>query len=387
MRDLYLIRYGEIALKGENRPFFEKTLVKRIEDALRKFNNVKINRTHGRIFCYVDGPKAEVVNALSKVFGIVAINPAKSTDLSMEAIGCAALEVIKSVNFKGKTFKVETRRPNKSFPLKSPEISRRIGAHILKNLDGHLEVDVHNPQIQVNVEVRDKAYIYCEEVRGLGGLPVGCNGKAVLMLSGGIDSPVAGYMIAKRGVQIEPVYFHSFPFTSDRAKEKVVDLCKVLVQYTGRINLHVVNFTEVLKELGEKGKDEYITLLMRRMMVRVSQEIAHRVNAKALITGESLGQVASQTIEALNSTSEVAKMSIFRPLIGFDKREIVEIARKIGTYEISIKPYADCCTIFVPEHPKIKPSISKVHEVEKVFDIDKLVKNALSDVETIEIYR
>lgn len=386
MRDLYLIRYGEIALKGANRPFFEKTLEKRIKDALQKFNNVKIDRTHGRIFCFVDGPKSKVVESLSKVFGIVAINPAKSTELSMEAIGSAALEVVINTDFKGKTFKVETRRPNKSFPFKSPEISRKIGAHILKNLDGHLKVDVHNPQIQVNIEVRDKAYVYCEEIKGPGGLPVGCNGKAVLMLSGGIDSPVAGYMIAKRGVQIEPVYFHSFPFTSDRAKEKVIDLCKVLVPYIGSIKLHVVNFTEVLKELGERGKDEYITLLMRRMMVRVSQEIAQKVRAKALITGESLGQVASQTIEALNSTSEVAKMSIFRPLIGFDKREIVEIAKQIGTYEISIKPYADCCTIFVPEHPKTRPAISNVHKVEEVFDIDKLVKKALEDVETIEIY-
>lgn len=385
MEDLYLIRYGEIALKGENRPFFEKTLVRRIKNALKEFDSVKIERTHGRIFCFVEGAKGEVLDALSKVFGIVAISPAKCTELSMEAIGSAALEAIKEMNFKGKTFKVETRRPNKSFPVKSPEISRRVGAHILRNLDGKLKVDVHNPEIQVDVEVRDKVYVYCTEIEGLGGLPVGCSGRAVLMMSGGIDSPVAGYMIAKRGVEIEPVYFHSFPFTSDRAKEKVIDLCKVLAQYTGKMHLHVVNFTEVLKELGEKGKDEYITILMRRMMVRVSQEIAKKTRAKALITGESLGQVASQTIEALNSTSEVANMAIFRPLIGFDKREIIDIAKQIGTYETSIKPYADCCTIFVPEHPKTKPAISKVHKVEEVFDIDKLVNMALEDIETIEI--
>lgn len=385
MEDLYLIRYGEIALKGENRPFFEKTLVRRIKNALRGFDGVKIERTHGRMFCFVKGSKKEVLDALSKVFGIVAISPAKGTELSMEAIGSAALEAIKDVDFKGKTFKVETRRPNKSFPVKSPEISRRVGAHILRNLDGKLKVDVHNPEIQVDVEVRDRAYVYCNETEGPGGLPVGCNGRAVLMMSGGIDSPVAGYMIAKRGVEIEPVYFHSFPFTSDRAKEKVIDLCKILAQYTGKMHLHVVNFTEVLKELGEKGKDEYITILMRRMMVRVSQEIAKKIRAKALITGESLGQVASQTIEALNCTSEVADMSIFRPLIGFDKREIIDIAKQIGTYETSIKPYADCCTIFVPEHPKTKPAIPKVQKVEEVFDIDKLVNTALKDIETIEI--
>ncbi|HHY05274.1 MAG TPA: tRNA 4-thiouridine(8) synthase ThiI, partial [Thermoanaerobacterales bacterium] len=319
MESLYLISFGEIALKGENRPFFERILVSNIKKALKKFESVRVEKTHGRIYCFVDGRREEVIESLKKVFGIVSISPSLSCDLDMNLIGQTALEVIKSIDYKGKTFKVETRRPNKSFPIKSPEISREVGAHILRNLDG-LRVDVHKPQIKVEVEIREKAFVYCQKTRGLGGLPVGCNGKATLMLSGGIDSPVAGYMIMKRGVEVEPVYFHSFPFTSDRAKEKVIDLCRILARYSGgSMKLHVVNFTEALKEMAEKCPDEFITIMMRRMMVRISEQIAKKVGAKALITGESLGQVASQTLEALNATNEVASMPVFRPLIGFDK--------------------------------------------------------------------
>ena len=286
-----------------------------------------------------------------KVFGIVYISPAISCENDMDKIKETALEVMKSRNYSGKTFKVETRRPNKAFPLKSPEVSREVGAHVLRNLE-NLKVDVHNPQIRLDVEIREKAFIYCERVPGPGGLPLGCNGKAVLLLSGGIDSPVAAYMLMKRGVEVEPVYFHSFPFTSDRAKQKVIDLCKVLAGYSGGIRLHVVNFTEVLKQLSQNTPNEFLTILMRRMMVRISQQVAEKIGAKALVTGESLGQVASQTLEALSATNEVATIPIFRPLIGFDKVEIMDLAKKINTYDISIEPYADCCTVFVPEHPK-----------------------------------
>jgi thiamine biosynthesis protein ThiI len=291
---------------------------------------------------------------------------------------------MKKIDYRGKTFKVETRRPNKSFPLKSPEISREVGAHLLRNLKD-LKVDVHNPDIEVDVEVRERAFVYCERIPGPGGLPVGSNGRAVLLLSGGIDSPVAGYMVMKRGVEIVPVYFHSFPFTSDRAREKVVDLCRVLAGYSGKIRLHVVNFTDVLKELGGKSPNEFLTILMRRMMVRISQEIAGKVGAKALVTGENLGQVASQTMEALNATNEVARMPIFRPLIGFDKVEIMDLAKKIGTYDISIEPYADCCSVFVPEHPRTRPRLSDVHEAESGLDIERLTEWGLKDVEVIEI--
>ncbi|MDN5302335.1 MAG: tRNA uracil 4-sulfurtransferase [Thermoanaerobacteraceae bacterium] len=384
MENLYLISFGEIALKGENRPFFERILIQRIKQALRSFENVRVQKTHGRIYCFVDGSREEVIDHLKKVFGIVAISPAYPCELDMDSIKAAALSVMKETDYRGKTFKVETRRPNKSFPLKSPDVSREVGAHLLTNLEG-LKVDVHHPDIEVEVEIRERGFVYCERIPGPGGLPLGCNGRAVLLLSGGIDSPVAGYMMMKRGVEIEPVYFHSFPFTSDRAREKVIDLCKVLAEYSGRMRLHVVNFTDVLKALGEKGPDELLTILMRRMMVRISQEIAVRVGAKALITGESVGQVASQTMEALIATNEVAKMPVFRPVIGFDKVEIMDLAKKIGTYDISIEPYADCCTVFVPEHPKTRPELGGVHEAEEKFDIEELIKTGLRDVEVIEV--
>ncbi|HHW03092.1 MAG TPA: tRNA 4-thiouridine(8) synthase ThiI [Thermoanaerobacterales bacterium] len=384
MSNMYLISFGEIALKGENRPFFERILIQRMKQALKGFDNVRIQKTHGRIYCFADGAREDVISRLKKVFGIVAISPAYPCELEMNSIKEAALRAVKEVDYRGKTFKVETRRPNKSFPLKSPDVSREVGAYLLKNLEG-LKVDVHHPDIEVDVEIRERGFVYCRRIPGPGGLPLGCNGRAVLLLSGGIDSPVAGYMMMKRGVEIEPVYFHSFPFTSDRAKEKVIELCKILAEYSGNMRLHVVNFTDVLKELGQKGPDELLTILMRRMMVRISQEIAARVGAKALVTGESVGQVASQTMEALSATDEVARMPIFRPVIGFDKVEIMELAKKIGTYDISIEPYADCCTVFVPEHPRTRPELDDVHEAEEKFDIEELVRMGMRDVELVDI--
>lgn len=384
MDNLYLISFGEIALKGDNRPFFERILMQRIKQALKPYDNVKIQKTHGRIYCFAEGSREDIIESLSKVFGIVYISPAKSCSLNLDDIKDTALEVLKKIDYKGKTFKVETRRPNKSFPMKSPEVSREVGAHILKNLEG-LRVDVHKPDIFVDVEIRERGFVYCEKIPGPGGLPLGCNGKSVLLLSGGIDSPVAGYMVMKRGVEIEPVYFHSFPFTSDRAKKKVIDLCKVLAAYSGKIRLHVVNFTDVLKELSQNGPDELLTVLMRRMMVRISRKIAEQINAQALVTGESIGQVASQTMEAMIATDEAADMLIIRPVIGFDKVEIMDLAKKIGTYDISVQPYADCCTVFVPEHPKTRPTLEYVHEAEKNFDIDDLIERGMKDIEVIDI--
>ncbi|NLZ52838.1 MAG: tRNA 4-thiouridine(8) synthase ThiI [Thermoanaerobacteraceae bacterium] len=385
MNNLYLISFGEIALKGENRPFFERLLMQRIKQALLPYDeNIQLKKTHGRIYCYTKASQEQVINSLKNVFGIVYISPAKSCENDLEQIKETALEVMRNQKYSGKSFKVETRRPNKSFPLKSPEVSREVGAHILRNLEG-LKVDVHNPEIQLDVEIREQSFVYCEKVPGLGGLPVGCNGKAMLLLSGGIDSPVAAYMLMKRGVEIESIYFHSFPFTSDRAKEKVIELCKVLAKYSGKMRLHVVNFTEALKEMGEKTPDEFLTIMMRRMMVRIAEQTAANIGAKALVTGESLGQVASQTLEALVATNEVATIPIFRPLIGFDKIEIMELAKKIGTYDISIEPYADCCTVFVPKHPKTRPNLSGVHDAESGLDVEELIKMIIKDIEVIDI--
>jgi thiamine biosynthesis protein ThiI len=384
MENLFLVSFGEIALKGENRPFFERILIQRIKAALKRFDNIIVKKTHGRIYCYASGIPEEIADSLSKVFGIVSVSPAMSCELKMSSIKETALSIMKSAAYFGKTFKVETRRPNKSFSLKSPEVSKEIGAHLLSNLDG-LSVDVHNPDVVLEIEIRERAFVYLEKIPGPGGLPLGSNGKAMLLLSGGIDSPVAGYMTMKRGIEIDAVYFHSFPFTSDRAKEKVIDLCRVLASYSNGIRLHVVNFTDVLKNLAEKGPEDFLTILMRRMMVRISQRLAQTFGAKALVTGESVGQVASQTLEALMATDEVAEMPIFRPLIGFDKVEIMDYARKIGTYDISIQPYADCCTVFVPKHPKTRPALSTVHDAESNLDVARLIHTGLCDIQTIDI--
>lgn len=385
MERLYLVSFGEIALKGENRPFFERVLIERIKQVLVPYDeNVRLKNAHGRIYCFTCAPEEKVIDALKKVFGIVYICPAVTCQNDIEDIKDTALEVMKEQNYLGKTFKVETRRPNKSFPLKSPEVNAEVGAYILKNMEG-LKVDVRNPDIRLDIEIREKTFIYCKKIPGPAGLPLGCNGKAVSLLSGGIDSPVATYMIMKRGVEVEPVYFHSFPFTSDRAKEKVIDLCKVLAGYSGKIRLHVINFTEALKEIGKNTPEEFLTIMMRRMMVRVADKIAEDRGAKALVTGESLGQVASQTMEAIAATNEVASMPIFRPLIGFDKIEIMDIARKIGTYDISIEPYADCCSVFVPQHPKIHPSIYEVHTAEEDINAEELVNMCLEEIEVFDI--
>ncbi|WP_213995789.1 tRNA uracil 4-sulfurtransferase ThiI [Tepidanaerobacter syntrophicus] len=385
MERLYLISFGEIALKGENRPFFERMLTQRIKQVIMPYDkNVQLKNVHGRIYCFTRAPKEKVAEALKKVFGIVYICPAVSCENNIEDIKNTALEVIKEQDYYGKTFKVETRRPNKSFPLKSPEVNAQVGAYILSNIEG-LKVNVHDPDIRLDIEIREKTFIYSEKIPGPGGLPIGCAGKAISLLSGGIDSPVATYMIMKRGVEIEPIYFHSFPFTTDRAKEKVIDLCKVLAGYSGKIRLHVVNFTEVLKEIGKNTPEEFLTIMMRRMMVRVADKIAEERGAKALVTGESLGQVASQTMEAIAATNEVASMPIFRPLIGFDKIEIMDIARKIGTYNISIEPYADCCSVFVPKHPKIRPAICEVHKAEEDIDVEKLVSMCIEGIEIFDV--
>ncbi|QSQ09561.1 putative tRNA sulfurtransferase [Koleobacter methoxysyntrophicus] len=383
MERVYLISYSEIGLKGENRPFFERTLVSNIRRALKDIPGLEIERFHGRIYVKAEGDLKEIRDRLVKIFGIASISPALRTHPDLDEIKRGALILLQEhKEYNGKTFKVETRRPNKSFPLTSPEVSKVVGAHILKSLNG-LKVDVRDPDILVNIEIREKAYIYWEKIPGLRGLPVGVSGKALLLLSGGIDSPVAGWMTMKRGVKIQAIYFHTFPFTSDRAKEKVVDLCRVLSIYNSPIILHVVNFTEVLKVLQKETPSEFLTILMRRMMLRIAERVALKENALGLVTGESIGQVASQTMESLAATNKVADIPIIRPLIAFDKDEIIEKARRIGTYEISIRPYEDCCTVFVPRHPKTRPSLKDVEAAERDLDVDNLVEEGLKRVDVI----
>ncbi|ADL69277.1 thiamine biosynthesis/tRNA modification protein ThiI [Thermoanaerobacterium thermosaccharolyticum DSM 571] len=374
--DIILIKYGELALKGDNRAFFENKLVKNIKEALKGYDGIKVEKTHGRIYVECDGNVNEVIDKLKKVFGIVGITVAKKVDLDLDAIYNAAIELMRS--YSGKSFKVETRRPNKSFPYESMEISRMVGGKILQNVED-VHVDVHNPDIVLNIEIREKAYLYSGITDGIGGMPLGTNGRAVVLLSGGIDSPVAAWMMMKRGVEIEAVYFHSPPYTQERAKDKVIDLCKKLSEYGQDIYLHVVNFTDFQLAIYDKCPPKMTTIIMRRMMMRVAENIANKYGAKALITGESLGQVASQTIESLYCTNEVTHMPVFRPLIGMDKSEIVEISKKIGTYDISIRPYEDCCTIFVPKHPIIKPDLEEVIDGEKNIDYEKFIDSLVID--------
>lgn len=374
--DIILIKYGELALKGDNRAFFENKLVKNIKEALKGYDGIKVEKTHGRIYVECDGNVNEVIDKLKKVFGIVGMTVAKKVDLDLDAIYNAAIELMRS--YSGKSFKVETRRPNKSFPYESMEISRMVGGKILQNVED-VHVDVHNPDIVLNIEIREKAYLYSGITDGIGGMPLGTNGRAVVLLSGGIDSPVAAWMMMKRGVEIEAVYFHSPPYTQERAKDKVIDLCKKLSEYGQDIYLHVVNFTDFQLAIYDKCPPKMTTIIMRRMMMRVAENIANKYGAKALITGESLGQVASQTIESLYCTNAVTHMPVFRPLIGMDKSEIVEISQKIGTYDISIRPYEDCCTIFVPKHPIIKPDLEEVIEGEKNIDYEKFIDSLVID--------
>lgn len=319
------------------------------------------------------------------MFGIVNICPAVSCDKDMESIERTTLECLSQMDLKGKTFKVEAKREDKQFPMNSPQICRHMGGVILKNTEG-LSVDVHNPDILVQIEIRKKAFIFTQKVNGAGGMPVGTAGRATLLLSGGIDSPVAGWMISKRGVTLDAVHFHSHPYTSDRAKEKVLDLAKIVSVYTGPIRVFVVPFTDIQLDIIDKCPKEYLTIIMRRIMMRIAEKIAVGRGSKALITGESIGQVASQTMESLFVTDNAVNMPVFRPCIGMDKEEIVAISKKIDTYETSILPFEDCCTIFVPKHPKTKPNLSEIVEAEKeLTDIEAMIEKAIEDTEIITV--
>lgn len=387
----FLIKYAEIGIKGKNRYLFEEALVNQIRHALKKVEGeFKVSRTQGRI--YVDALSEfdfdETVCALKKVFGISGICPVVYVeDQGFEQLGKDVVAFIDHVYpDKNKTFKVMARRARKNYPLNSMEINCELGG-VLLDAFPELKVDVHKPDFELNVEIREKIYIYSEIIPGPGGMPVGTNGKAMLLLSGGIDSPVAGYMISKRGVKIDAVYFHAPPYTSERAKQKVVDLAKYVSAYSGPMDLHIINFTDIQLYIYDKCPHDELTIIMRRWMMRIAEMIAKDTNCLGLITGESIGQVASQTMQSLAATNEVCTLPVYRPLIGFDKQEIVEISEKIDTYETSILPFEDCCTIFVAKHPVTKPNVNiiKAHERNLDEKIDELVKVALETKEVVHI--
>ena len=389
MYKAFLIKYAEIAIKGKNRYIFEDALVQQIKYQLRNVEGTfKVVKEMGRIFVYPQDEfdYEEAVEALKRVFGIYGICPAVVLeDQGFQQLSKDVAEYVKKVyGEKALTFKVNTRRNKKSYPMQSMEVSSELGAVILDACP-NMKVDVHNPQVTVNVEIRNKIYLYSENIPGPGGMPLGTNGSAMLLLSGGIDSPVAGYMIAKRGVTIDAVYFHAPPYTSERAKQKVIDLAKLVSRYAGPIRLHIVNFTDIQLYIYDKCPHEELTIIMRRYMMKIAEEFAKKDQCLALVTGESIGQVASQTIHSLAATNEVCTMPVFRPLIGFDKQEMVDVALKIQTYETSILPYEDCCTIFVAKHPVTKPNIQVIKKSEERLQekIDDMLKKAVETAETV----
>ena len=387
----FLIKYAEIGTKGKNRFLFEDALIKQIKHALRPVEGkFIISKESGRIYMDAQGEYDydEVIAALKRVFGIAWICPMfqiEKTDFEeiKKEVASYVDQVYEDKNF---TFKVDAKRVDKKYPVSSEQMNRDLGEVILDTFP-ETKVDVHHPDVLLKVEVRKLVNIYSVMIPGPGGMPVGTNGKAMLLLSGGIDSPVAGYMIAKRGVMIDAVYFHAPPYTSERAKQKVVDLAKLVSRYSGPINLHVVNFTDIQLYIYEQCPHEELTIIMRRYMMKIAESIAKETGSLALITGESIGQVASQTVQSLAATNEVCTMPVFRPVIGFDKQEIVDISEKIGTYETSVLPYEDCCTIFVAKHPVTKPNLNIIRrsETNLAGKIDEMMETAFRTAEVIEI--
>ena len=385
MKEIILIKYGEIILKGLNRHIFEDKLVgnikKAVGDSAHVYKSLATIYAEPREGADID----ELIAKIRNVFGIVSIARAAVCEKELSNICAAAAEYLKDELSLVKTFKVETKRADKKYPLKSPQISAEVGGALLDAFK-NLSVDVKNPDLIVNVEVRESAaYVYGGRIRGRGGMPTGTAGKAMLLLSGGIDSPVAGYMIAKRGATLEGIHFFSHPFTSELAKQKVLDLARELKGFTGSLRVHIVPFTQPQLQMREKCPAEHLTLIMRRMMMMIASEIAKKQGALCLVTGESLGQVASQTMEALAVTDDAASLPCFRPVIGMDKEDIVAIARDIGTFETSILPYEDCCTIFVPKHPTTRPKLEKILASEALLDVETLVRDAVEGTEVVDV--
>ena len=387
MNDIILLKLGEIVLKGLNRKSFEQKLMGNIRRRLAPLGNFRVYCLQSTV--YVEGEEGADMDAafeaMKQVFGVISLSRAAPCEKNKEAIARLAIEYLREEMESAKSFKVESKRSDKAFPMTSIELSQYVGGE-LADAYPDTAVDVHDPELTVHIEVRDlAAYVHAAPVPGAGGMPVGSNGVAVTLLSGGIDSPVSTYMIAKRGVRLIPVHFFSFPYTSQQAKDKVIELGRQLTAYCGRMTMEVVPFTHIQEEIRDKCPEEYFTLSMRRFMMRIAQHIAKANGAKAIVTGENLGQVASQTMEAMASTQAVTHLPVLQPLIGMDKEEIITIARKIGTFDTSILPYEDCCTVFTPRHPRTRPQVSEVEAAESALDVEALVQEAIKGIERISL--
>lgn len=388
-KKLYLVRCGEVALKGMNKPYFERVLLERVKNALKCWEDSEAKWIDGLMFVRVDAsiPEDDVLSKCTKVFGVASASACIECEKDIDEVGKQAAKLMQEIIEKEgvKTFKIKGKRADKTFPVESPEIGRIVGAIILKTCQV-LSVDVHKPDVILTVDVRrEAAYIFRDKIRGFGGLPLGTNGKGLILMSGGIDSPVAAFMMAKRGMTIEAVHFHSYPYTSPRAQKKVEDLVKVLAGYMGTIKMHVINLLPIQEQIVQNCPEDETTLLVRRFMMRIAEQIAIKNKDMMLITGEDLGQVASQTAEALVVTDSVVEMPVMRPLIAMDKVDIMDKAKEIGTYDISIQPYEDCCTVFLPKHPVTKPKLAKINKSEEKLDVKALVDAAVASEEIIEI--
>ncbi len=388
MKEVLLCKYGELILKGANRSYFENLLLRELKTRIKRAGDFDIYRAQSTIYVEPKNDDCDLDAALEyakKVFGIVSIDRACVVEKNIDAIYKAAQEYLPQFLVGARTFKADARRSDKTFPLKSPELMAQVGAAVLEVMP-RLKVDVNNPDVVVRVEIREYgAYIHAGQIKGAGGMPLGSSGKGLLLLSGGIDSPVAGHMIAKRGVTLEALHFESFPYTSERAREKVLELARILCEYSTHINVHVISLTHIQEELRRACDEDYFTLLLRRYMMTLAERVARKYHCGALITGESLAQVASQTMKAIEVTDNAVNIPVYRPCIGLDKEEIVTIARKIGTFETSILPYEDCCTVFTPRHPRTRPELEKVLEEERKLDFNALCDEAFDTLNTYTI--
>lgn len=389
MKELILVKYGEIALKGLNKNTFEDIMVKNIKRRLKKLGRFNFSRAQSTLYIEPVDETADIngaVEKIKKVFGVAALCKACTCEKNFEDICAKSIEYLEDVLPYAKTFKVTAKRADKAFPMKSPEICMELGGVLLEKFP-NLQVDVKNPEITVTVEIRDtNAFVHAENIKGAGGLPVGSSGSAMLLLSGGIDSPVAGYMMAKRGIHISAIHYVSPPYTSERARLKVETLCEKITDYCGNISFFCVPFTELQEAIKEHCPEEFFTIIMRRLMMEIAQRISEREGCLALITGESVGQVASQTMAAIACTDAVCRIPVFRPLIGMDKTEIIEISRKIDTFETSTLPYEDCCTVFTPRHPKVRPQLADVEKAQNSFDFEPLICKAVENTE-LKVFR